>query len=401
MKQRTAETLPASTYIGSNIYKKSNELILSLSTPTLMTNKLLLISTMRAGWEEDGKLSARITGDELHKIFDRDKNSGSFYESIKKACYGKQNDKKTHNGTLMGFMVVMENKKDKSFSAHNLIMDADFRKGVLSVTFNPSMKDYIIDMKNNYTCLDANEMMSMSSIYSYRLLEIFRQNVSIQEWLMRQNEVDNAGKPYYIQYDFTHLKLMLGIIDGSSNKVLEVLQKRNKTYRDVEDFDQSSMKEFSNFRRNVLDVAKKELDEKASIRFEYHLVRSGRGGKTTAVDFYIYTNEKNCKKVKTEEREIKISEQNMDDMIDELRDMIDEKLPTKDLRQIVLATDGDLEKAKDAYRIAKEAGEIHNLTGFLLTAIRDRYQNTKKKNGTYDKMMQHTDEEYSEFFAKY
>ena len=143
------------------------------------------------------------------------------------------------------------------------------------------------------------------------------------------------------------------------------------------------------------------MDEKASIRFEYHLVRSGRGGKTTAVDFYIYTNEKNCKKVKTEEREIKISEQNMDDMIDELRDMIDEKLPTKDLRQIVLATDGDLEKAKDAYRIAKEAGEIHNLTGFLLTAIRDKYQNTKKKNGTYDKMMQHTDEEYSEFFAKY
>ncbi|MBR6851360.1 MAG: hypothetical protein IKM88_14125, partial [Lachnospiraceae bacterium] len=77
MARSVQEKLPASTYIGSPVYKKSNALILSLSTPTLVTNKLFMISTMRAEKTADGMITASIAGTELRKIFGKDDNYGS------------------------------------------------------------------------------------------------------------------------------------------------------------------------------------------------------------------------------------------------------------------------------------------------------------------------------------
>ncbi len=414
MARSVQEKLPASTYIGSPVYKKSNALILSLSTPTLVTNKLFMISTMRAEKTADGMITASIAGTELRKIFGKDDNYGSFYETITYACYGSggssdddEKQKKRHNGTLLDYQAVMEDRENHEFSAHNLVMDAEFKKGILSVTFNPKMSNYIIDMKNNYTCLNADEMMSMNSLYSYRFLEIFKQNMDIQEWIQRQtdpNELDRSDKPFYIQYGITTLKLMMGIIDGSSAPVVKAMRKKRGSngldYEEIEKFDTSSMKIFANFRRNVLEVAKKELDEKASIRFEYELVRSGRGGKTTAVDFYIYPNEKNIQKMRQRSQAAAETIPNMDDLIDEARDLIVENLPTKDLRELITAAGGDIRKVRTAYEYVKSKGDVSNLTGYMLSAIRENYQNISKKS-SFGNIMRHEDSEYEEFMKRY
>ena len=69
-----------------------------------------------------------------------------------------------------------------------------------------------------------------------------------------------------------------------------------------------------------------------------------------------------------------------DDLIDELRDIIEEKLPTKDLRAVLEASNGDIDKVKNAYEIAKSSNtDINNLTGFLLCAIKNDYKPKKKK----------------------
>ncbi len=391
MEKTSETTMPASVYIGSNIYKKSNDLILSLSTPTLVSNKLMMICTMRLDKNVKGSLTATITASELKSIFGN--TSNSFYDTIKKACYGSST--KRNKGSLLNYRVIIEDDENKRFSAHNLVTDAEFEKGILSVTFNSKMEKYITGMKNNYTCLNADEMMSMNSIYSYRLLEIFKQNMDVQEWLSNQNddEIDRDEKPYNIQYEITKLKLMLNIIDGSNDVVLKTLKNKNNKIEDVEQYDETAFKEYSNFKRNVLEVAKKELEEKASIRFEYKEIKAGRGGKAVAIKFFIYRNEKNIKKKKKEEPEKEITK-NIDDLIDELRPLIKEPLPTKDLRTIIKTADGNIAKVIEVYEdIQNNNTEIRNLTGSIIDRIKNKEKYSKpvskKKKGGFCDIEEH------------
>lgn len=402
-KPRSNTFLPASSYLGSS-YKKPNELILSLSTPSLVTNKLLMICTMRASKSENGALTASISGSELHKIFGRSTKSGSFYDTIKNACY-RSTPGKSHNGSLLDYKAIIEDKENQSFSAHNIVTDAEFNRGILSVTFNPRMEKRIIGMKNNYTCLDPDEMMSMKSIYSYRFLELFKQSIGYQKWAAEEANTrcaDGVNRPYCVRCDVTELKLRMNIIDASNAAVFKTLTNKNKSLRDVEAFDQSSTREFSNFRRNVLDVAQKELEEKASIRFEYELIRTGRGGKTSAINFFVYINEKNVKKVekKTEEDIV-----DLDDQIDKLRVMIKENLPTKDLRRIVEVANGDIDKIMQIYHIAEESRtDIERLTGFLIDGIRKNYDPIpikKKGKGSSTWDINGDDDSYQDFFDKF
>lgn len=405
-KTKEESFLPASFYIGIPVYMKSNELILSLSAPSLVTNKLLMICTMRANKTDRGLLKATLTGSELHKIFGKSTNSGSFYETIKNACY-RSTPGKSHNETLLDYKVVLEDKKHQSFSAHNIVTDAEFNKGVLSVTFNPNMEQHIIGMKNNYTCLDPDEMMSMKSIYSYRFLEMFKQDISFQDWIATQNNqvLNRDNKPYCVRYEVTKLKLMMNIIDASNANIFKTLQNRNKSYNDVEALDESSNKEFSNFRRNVLEVAKKELDEKASIRFEYEQERTGRGGKTTAVVFFVYVNEKNVKKAKKKAENADIVD--IDDQIDRLRAMLKENLPTKTLRSILEVANGNIENVMKVYKLAEESGtDIQNLPGYLIDGLRKDYpskvipkKSGKKTVSNWD--INGSDDGYEEFMKRY
>ena len=386
---------PASKYLGMDTYKKSNTLILSRSTPPLMTNKLFMICTMRAEKQKDGSLTAVIPGKTLRKIFNN--SSGSFYERVKKACYDKDNP--GNRGTLMDYRAVFEDNESEQWSAHNLVMDAEFANGVLSITFNPKMEKHIVGMKKDYTSLNVDEMMGLTNNYSYRFAELFKREAAIQEWFLNKTK-GHSDEPYVVTYNLTDLKLMLGIIDSSNPKVLTALKKDDFDAEYIDSFDENSTKIFSNFRRNVLDVAKKEMDERASIRFDYELIRTGIGGKVTAIRFLLYKNDINNDDTE-ENKSISLSLPDMDDMIDELRDHISEYIPTKDLRAIINAAEGDMEKIKYAYTLT-EGKEVDNLTGFMISAIKNDYKKipkSDKKKSSFDNFEERNDN-YDDFVRK-
>lgn len=354
-----SDEISASKYLGVTTYRKSNELILSRSTPALLTNKLLMICTMRAEKKANGELSAEINGNTLKRVFNN--KSGSFYKRVKESCYAEGN-----HGTLLDYRAVIEDDESEKFAAYSLITAAEFSNGTLSVTFNPKMERYITGMKQNYTSLDADEMMSLKSNYSWRLLELFRKEVGVQKWLACRNSKDTE-EPYVVTYGITDLKLMLGIIDSSNPKVYKILHSDNPDMNNIEEFDTSSMKDFRNFKRNVIDAARKELFEKSTLRFDYEIIRSGRGGKSTSIRFFLYKNIKESVSKNTQVQDI-------DDMIDEMRDFITEKIPTKDLRIILQDADYDIKKVKKAYEIAKDSKEIRDITRFMRAAIKRNFE---------------------------
>ena len=115
---------------------------------------------------------------------------------------------------------------------------------------------------------------------------------------------------YEIVYDLIDLQLRINLIDAARDeRITREISKVQPNYDKIrkwlsENVDQEKKREsdpkkrnyiqkyrdWNSFNNKVLKPAKKELEEKTSIRFESFPVRTGRGGLTTAVRFKIYKN---------------------------------------------------------------------------------------------------------------
>ena len=123
-----------------------------------------------------------------------------------------------------------------------------------------------------------------------------------------------------------------------------------------------------------MDKAKAELDESTSIRFEYEPIRVGTGGKTNSIRFLIY-DKKTTKVEEVEKKTIKIlTPEEKEDFIDQVNEVIEEKLKVKDLRAIAEAAEYDISKVEKAYKVLLSSGKIDNITGFMIKAIQDGYE---------------------------
>ena len=342
-------------YLSATVYNKSNTMITSLSSPTLLCNKLLMVSTLLAEEQEDGSFIAKVPGGELRKIFNN--KSGSFYDRIYEATVDSNN-----SSSLMGYIAIY--KDGKKFAASRLITDANFDGNVLSLRYNSSMAKYIFNLKTNYTKLNIDQMMSLKSIYSWRLLEMFQSNVDLKNWSDDKNH-KSLSENYVMKVDLTDLKLMLGIIDSSNKAVIKGIKTNN--YDIIESMDNNKkLAVFGNFKRDVLEHARKELEEKSDIRFDYEPIRTGRGGKVTAIIFKIYRENSNKNKI----AQLK---ENLQRAAELGNYSIKDNLSDKDLEILLKDAGGDTDKVLTAWITAQDTKNITNLMGFLRKAIADGY----------------------------
>ena len=74
-----------------------------------------------------------------------------------------------------------------------------------------------------------------------------------------------------------------------------------------------------------------------------------------------------------------LSEDEMFEVQFSVKSLIKENVTLKDIRALCNAAEYDFEKIKQAYEVAGTAGDIKNLVGFMLKAIKDDYQAPVKK----------------------
>ena len=121
----------------------------------------------------------------------------------------------------------------------------DSGKGILEMRFDPDLKPHFLQLKAHFTQYSLTEFLSLSSVYSQRLYEILKSYSS-------QNYVDLTLDELY--------------------KALDVPV--------------SHKKDFGNFRRLVLEQADKDIVKaNLSLQYRWEPIKSGRGGKVTAIRF--------------------------------------------------------------------------------------------------------------------
>lgn len=116
----------------------------------------------------------------------------------------------------------------------------------VAIKLNDELKPFLLNLKKQYTQYTLDSVLSMKSVYSIRLYELLQSKIMVQ--MLPQQGVD-------IEMDIQDIK--------------ESCDCNAKSY-DV----------FANFRRRVIDVAVKEINEKTIYRISYTCVKDGRSVKS-------------------------------------------------------------------------------------------------------------------------
>jgi plasmid replication initiation protein len=349
--------------VSSKSYTKSNELINAMGKGTALSQKLFAIGMQNMKVDETNNVVATIYGTELRKMFKS--SSGSLYEHIEALC-----DNQIKGATIFDWKLLMKDKENGKIEAHQVVTDASFKNGTLTLRYNNSLTDKIINLKKDYTVLSLSDTLSLKSVYSLRLYEMLKSAYDRKEYITK-----DPGEQIF-DYNLTELKLDLGIINTGGNKEI-----RNELGKDYPDYDkieelaekvgQTKYKEYKIFNRNVLSKAKEELNEKTSLVVDYEPIKSGR--KTVGIRFFVTS--KDIAPVK--EKNVSI---NKDEILDELIDLMHDDFKTKEIRELAEAADYDIDKVKRSY----EYMQTYNTTvevpiAFMKECIKNEYYSNKAK----------------------
>ena len=144
-------------------------------------------------------------------------------------------------------------------------------QGAFEVMISEPAKPYFFELKNSFTSIQLKSVMGCSSKYAKRLYTLACQWRSV-------------GRQIYEIYE---LKRMLGLID----------KKGNEQYRQI-----------GQFKKDVLDLAKQQINANTDIKFDYKLHKKGRSYKVMEIFVDLSANlqmEIDFKKPIAEQKDIK------------------------------------------------------------------------------------------------
>ena len=351
---------------------RSNVLIESKSSTSLFERKLLNIAIAKAVIE-DGELIARVTTKDVKNYLHISGNS--IYTRLRDAS------KET-----LGHVVSIEDEGKENFIMFNVVNKCEYRDGVFTTRFTKEMKPHIYNLKKDYTRMSLDVLCSFKSLFTTRIYEILR----TQYYRFEKEASDEiiVPRPPKAPYSLSELKFTLNVVDANASKTVKRLVEQGRFDEAIEEIKDASFEDWRNFRRKVLEVTKKELEESnySEICFDYEPVKSGKGGKVTGIRFKVRKN-LNCT------HHSDLWRIRGDEMLEIIPDVLEAKQPgiqeglilevadifgnepitIQDIKTLILAADQDVESIKKAFAMAKQQTYINNLVGWMKKCLEEKW----------------------------
>ena len=382
-----------------DMVSRSNVLIESKSSTSLFERKLLNIAIAKASIV-DGELIASVSTKDIKNYLHISGNS--IYTRLKEAS------KET-----LGHVVSIEDEGNENFIMFNVVNKCEYRDGVFTTRFTKEMKPHIYNLKKDYTRMSLDVLCSFKSLFTTRIYEILR--TQYYRFEKEQTEELIVPKPPKKAYSLSELKFTLNVVDVNASKTVKRLVEQGRFEEALEEIKDASFEDWRNFRRKVLEVAKKELEESeySEICFDYEPVKVGKGGKVTGVIFKVRKNP-NCThhsdlwRIRGEEMPEIISDvleakrpEIQEGMILEVADIFgNEPVTIQDIKTIIIASEYDVNAIKKAFEMAKEQKFIGNLVGWMRSCLEEKWyenENLPKFNGRTIEESQMTLDLYQEY----
>lgn len=238
-------------------------------------------------------LVAEMDVSDLKKLLHKER-SGSFYAGLRELFSIDPHEEKS----LRNSWAVMLPNGDDVLGYAEVITAChyDVAHGKLFIKFSDEefIKSQIWQIRSEYTELPFLHMISIKSIYTYRLYEIiYSEMVNADMKLREQGEVEMPTE-YSFKFSLGELQLMMGIIDVTKDKegkkkITSKAPDYNAIASDVNTRQLENMGEYRTFRRYSLQTAVKEINttETSSFTISYDVEKDESTRKVTHVVFYV------------------------------------------------------------------------------------------------------------------
>lgn len=216
---------------------KANKIIEARYKLSLLEQKLVILMASLINLEDRAFKFYRVNVQDIIKILDiKASEYGGVYDNIKRVCKQLASKPLSIENENGGWLVV------------NWVASVEYlpREGVIEFEFSEKLRPYLLELKKAFTSYKLRYIISLNSSYSIRIYELLKQYEKIG----------------YRYFEVDELKQILGI--------------------------EKSYKLFADFKRYVLEVARKELPEKSDISFEYR--EKKRAQKVVGLEFFNITH---------------------------------------------------------------------------------------------------------------
>lgn len=222
--------------LSNNLIAKSNDFILNAKYDmSILEIRLVSILLTKINKEHDNFFTISFS------LQDFKKNMSMETKSRKEIT-------KLLKGLRSRTFVIEEENQDVvlGFIDHSVITNNS-----VEIRFNEHMKKYFLQLKQNFTVFELNEIHTFKSIYSFRIYEIIKLKY---KQFKTYNNVNNLLYTTSIE----DLKILLGV--------------------------ENKYKRYDNFKTRVLQVAQDELRVKSNIHLHFKEVKLGR--KVVGLELY-------------------------------------------------------------------------------------------------------------------
>jgi plasmid replication initiation protein len=236
---------------------KHNDFIEAKYNLTLTELKIIAKLSSMIQKDDDDFKSYKFTAKELLDDLKLNNNYDDLRDSIKK---------------LLTRLIII--KTEKSVLATTFLSSAEyFKDSTVELSFDKKLKPYLLQLKNNFTMYQFENVVALSSFYAIRIYELCKQYETIKE------------------------------------RTIEI-----KELKEILDIKVKSYNIYNNFKQKVLEIAEREINEKTDIHISFEEIKTSR--KVTSIKFIIKSkikevNKKNIEKEilkKIEEQKKKVNE---------------------------------------------------------------------------------------------
>ena len=238
---------------------------------------------------------------------------------------------------LMRQIVEIENGKDWEILHWVSYAKYDSETGTIMLMLSEEIAPYVLALKERFTRYQTKNILTMQSFYAIRLYELLQMRIGMDK-----------KKTMMYQFGISELRTILEC--------------------------EKKFKQIGEFKRFVLDIAIKEISDRTEYKCTYECNKTGRI--ITDIIFYIELKEQEKEEGEKEQEQ---KELDLDDLIDQLREIINEKLKTKEYKAILEAANNDIKLIQEKYELSKKQQKIENLVGWLIKAIEGNYSEPIEK----------------------
>lgn len=352
--------------INYSIYDKSNFLISAKYKSTLLENKILAISLAYAQHFKTNESDipySEIKVSELKELLGVS-NSGSFYQQLRAAAEAMTAKK-----------IGMSSEDSQTFDYLAIVIRAKCEAGIFTIEYNPHMKQYLTEIRRNYSRLNLNTMLAFKNNYAFRLYEVLKSKAYYPKGYVPQGD----EREFRISLSVAELRLELGVVNAELDTVQRILKKQKKPdfERAVEVCPEKIFETWYDFKRYVLDPAVNGINktEGSDLRVSYSTVKSGKGGRVVGIDFDV--------RVIAPEKSGELTSEEKDDFIERMLESYPLNIKLREMRQICEDAGYDEQRIEKAMKCLKTANSVNNTVGFIRTALKENYEPAVAKVDEY------------------